>query len=189
MANCTSSINPSSTLKSNLFCQKDYIVTQTLDKMVRSSTKRKRDPARPKLSMTPFLYYACEQRNILKSNGDKMTLPEQSKYIAGLWKVVTDKSKYVDQAKIDRARYDDQMSRYEPPKKIKRPRSSYAFFMKDIRASISEQYPDKNPRELMGDIAKAWRAITDTAKEKYVKMATEDKTRYTQEKAAESNTE
>ena len=96
--------------------------------MVRSSTKRKRDPARPKRAMTPFLYYACEQRNILKSNGDKMTLPEQSKYIAGLWRDVTDKTKYIDQAKIDRARYDDQMSRYEPPKKIKRPRSSYAFF-------------------------------------------------------------
>ena len=158
-----------------------------MEKIVRSSTKRKRDPARPKRAMTPFLYYACEQRNILKSNGDKMTLPEQSKYIAGLWRDVTDKTKYIAQAKKDRARYDDEMSRYEPPKKIKRPRSSYAFFMKDTRASISEQYPDKNPRELMGDIAKAWRSISDTDKEKYNRMAAEDKERYEQEKAAESN--
>ena len=101
--------------------------------MVRRRSKRKRDPARPKRAMTPFLYYACEQRNILKARGDKMTLPQQSKHIAVLWKSVTDKSKYVGQAKEDRARYDDEMSRYTPPRKIKRPRSSYAFFMKDKR--------------------------------------------------------
>ena len=157
--------------------------------MVRTSSKKKkrrRDPARPKRAMTPFLYYACEQRNILKENGDKMTLPEQSKHIAELWKSVTDKSKYVAQAAKDRARYEDEMSRYEPPKKIKRPRSSYAFFMKDTRERISREHPDKNPRELMGDIAAAWKNISDSDKAKYTKMAEEDKTRYEQEKSAAS---
>ena len=156
--------------------------------MVRTSNKKKRrrDPARPKRAMTPFLYYACEQRNILKANGDKMTLPEQSKHIAQLWKAVTDKSKYIAQASKDRARYEDEMSRYEPPKKIKRPRSSYAFFMKDTRARISKNHPEKNPRELMGDIASAWRNISDSDKAKYNNMATEDKARYQQEKPAEA---
>ena len=181
MANCTSPI-----LKSNpnKFSILDYIVSETLEKMVRTSNKKKkrRDPARPKRAMTPFLYYACEQRNVLKASGNKMTLPEQSKYIAQLWKAVTDKSKYVAQSSKDRARYDDEMSRYEPPKKIKRPRSSYAFFMKDMRGRISEKHPDKNPRELMGDIASAWRNISDSDKVKYTNMATEDKVRYAQEK-------
>ena len=106
--------------------------------MVRTSKKRKRDPARPKRAMTPFLYYACEQRNILKQNGDKMTLPEQSRHIAHLWKSVSDedKTKYVEQSDRDKARYRDEMSRYEPPKKIKRPRSSYAFFMKNMQFQI-----------------------------------------------------
>ena len=126
--------------------------------MVRRTSKRKRDPARPKRAMTPFLYYACEQRNILKARGDKMTLPEQSKHIATMWKAVEDKSIYIEQAKKDRARYEDEMSRYEPPKKIKRPRSSYAFFMKDMRETISNENPDKNPRELMANIAAAWNA-------------------------------
>lgn len=157
--------------------------------MARSSTKRRRDPARPKRAMTPFLFYACEQRTILKNNGDKMTLPEQSKYIAELWKSVTDKSKYIEQAKKDKARYDDEMSRYEPPKKIKRPRSSYAFFMKETRATISKEHPDKNPRELMADIAKAWKSISDADKAKYTQMAAEDKKRYEQEKAAESTSQ
>lgn len=157
--------------------------------MVRRSSKRKRDPARPKRAMTPFLYYACEQRNILKASGDKMTLPEQSKHIAQLWKTVDDKTPYIEQSKKDRARYDDEMSRYEPPKRIKRPRSSYAFFMKNIREKISDEHPDKNPRELMADIAEAWRNISDADKAKYTKMAEEDKTRYAQEKAEENNNE
>lgn len=157
--------------------------------MVRRSSKRKRDPARPKRAMTPFLYYACEQRNILKASGDKMTLPEQSKHIAQLWKTVDDKTPYIEQSKKDRARYDDEMSRYEPPKRIKRPRSSYAFFMKNIREKISDEHPDKNPRELMADIAEAWRNISDADKAKYTKMAEEDKSRYAQEKAEENNNE
>lgn len=152
--------------------------------MVRTSKKRKRDPARPKRAMTPFLYYACEQRNILKENGDKMTLPEQSRHIAQLWKSVSeeDKARYVEQSEKDKARYRDEMSRYEPPKKIKRPRSSYAFFMKNMRQEIAEKNKEKNPRELMADIAAAWRNISEEDKAKYNEMAAEDKKRYDEEK-------
>ena len=113
-----------------------------------------------------------------------MTLPEQSRYIAAQWKTVTDKSKYIEQSKKDRARYDDEMSRYVPPHKIVRPRSSYAFFMKDARARISKEHPDKNPRELMPFIAQAWKNISESEKQKYIDMAKEDKARYAQEKAA-----
>jgi len=157
--------------------------------MVRTSKKRKRDPARPKRAMTPFLYYACEQRNILKQNGDKMTLPDQSRHIAILWKDVSDedKTKYVEQSDIDKARYRDEMSRYQPPTKIKRPRSSYAFFMKNMRQEIAEKNPEKNPRELMADIASAWRNISDEEKAKYNEMANEDKKRYEEEKKEEKN--
>ena len=161
-----------------------------MEKMVRSRrSKRKRDPARPKRAMTPFLYYACEQRIALKARGDKMTLPEQSKHIASLWKTVTDKSKYIDQSNEDRARYTDEMSRYEPPKKIKRPRSSYAFFMKYSRGRISKQHPDKNPRELMADIAAAWKMISDSDKAEYTNLAEEDKARYVHEKSTEEDAE
>jgi hypothetical protein len=113
-----------------------------------------------------------------------MTLPDQSRHIASLWKSVSDedRSKYIAQADVDKARYRDEMSRYEPPKKIKRPRSSYAFFMKDMRQKIATEHPDKNPRELMADIAAVWRKITDEDKAKYVQMATEDKLRYEEEK-------
>jgi len=152
--------------------------------MVRRTKKNKRDPARPKRAMTPFLYYACEQRNVLKANGDKMTLPDQSRHIARLWKTVSDedKSPYIAKSDTDKARYRDQMSRYEPPKRIKRPRSSYAFFMKNSRQEIAANNPDKNPRELMSYIAAAWKSISDSDKNKYNEMAEEDKKRYEEEK-------
>lgn len=156
--------------------------------MVRSS-KKKRDPARPKRAMTPFLYYACEQRKVLKEAGHKLTLPEQSKQIALLWKNVTNKDKYISLSNIDKERYTDEMSRYDPPKKIKRPRSSYAFFMKDMRQEIALKNPGKNPRELMSDIAAAWKNVSADVKSMYTTMAVEDKERYADEKKSESNTQ
>jgi|TARA_B110000211_G_C13911132_1_gene478403 high mobility group protein B2 len=155
--------------------------------MVRKSKRRKRDPARPKRAMTPFLYFACEKRKELKENGEKMTLPDQSRRIAGMWKIVEDKSSYETSAAVDRARYEQEMKSYVPPKKIKRPRSSYAFFMKAVRGRIADAAPSKTPRELMSDIAAAWRQISDEEKNRYTQMATDDKKRYQEEKNAESS--
>ena len=163
----------------------EYIVTMTLDKMVRKSKKRQRDPARPKRAMTPFLYFACERRKILKESDEKLPLPEQSRRIARLWKVVEDKTKYIELSNIDKARYNEQMSNYTPPKKIKRPRSSYAFFMRDVRARVALAAPDKTPRELMTDIAAAWKTISSDERTHYNDMAEKDKQRYTDEKSAE----
>jgi hypothetical protein len=165
----------------------DYIRVSTLDKMVRKSKRRQRDPARPKRAMTPFLYFACEKRKELKANGEKMTLPDQSRRIAEMWKIVEDKSAYETSASVDRARYEQEMKSYVPPKKIKRPRSSYAFFMKDVRGRIAAAAPSKTPRELMSDIAAAWRQISNDEKNRYTEMANDDKKRYQDEKNAESS--
>ena len=150
--------------------------------------RKKRDPNRPKRAMTPFLFFACEQRKILKENGKKMTLPEQSRHIAEIWKSVTDKSAYIVQSEVDRSRYYREMEAYNPPYKIKRPRSSYAFYMRDVRATVAAQYPDKTPRELMSDVAVAWKASSEAIKQKYVQMANEDKIRYANEKSGAANT-
>ena len=155
--------------------------------MTRKSKKRTRDPARPKRAMTPFLYFACEQRQILKAAGEKLPLPQQSKRIAELWRQVTDKTKYEAQSAKDRERYTNEMSRYVPPKKIKRPRSSYAFFMQAVRNKVAQAAPDKTPRELMGDIAAAWKSISVEDKATFTTMASKDKERYAQEKATEQS--
>lgn len=155
--------------------------------MTKTRKKRKtRDPARPKRAMTPFLYYACEQRALLKSEGRKMSLTEQSRLIADRWKLVTNKTTYETKSEEDRARYRTQMLTYTPPYKIKRPRSSYAFFMKDVRADVAQKHPGKTPRELMSNVAAEWRSATEQTKSKYVIMAEEDKKRYSEEKKTSS---
>ena len=156
-------------------------IVPTSSVKVKKRKRKKRDPNRPKRAMTPFLFFACEQRKLLKENGKKMTLPEQSRHIAEVWKSVTDKSAYIKQSENDRSRYYREMDAYEPPYKIKRPRSSYAYFMKDVRASIAEQFPDKTPRELMSDVAAAWKASPEATKLNYVQMASKDKVRYQNE--------
>lgn len=135
--------------------------------------------------MTPFLYYACEQRKLLKQAGNKMSLPDQSRKIAGMWATLTDKSQYEELANCDRARYNSEMEQYTPPYKIKRPRSSYAFFMKNNRASVAAKNPAKSPRELMVDIACAWKTLTTEERKHYNDMASNDKVRYAEEKKAE----
>ena len=165
----------------------DYIHGDSSYKMVRKTKKRQRDPARPKRAMTAFLYFACAQRKEFKRNGEKMSLPEQSKRIAALWKIVGDKGPYEAEAAEDKARYTQEMENYTPPTKIKRPRSSYAFFMKAVRAEVAMAAPDKSPRELMTDIAEAWKKISNEEKKRFTEMATTDKIRYQQEKDAESS--
>lgn len=157
----------------------------TMPRKSKNKKKRRRDPARPKRAMTPFLYYACEQRQILKASGEKLTLPEQSRRIAALWQTVTDKSIYIAKSQTDRERYAAEMRDYTPPTRIKRPRSSYAFFMRDVRQTLADKHPDKNPRELMVEIAAAWRAASGEQREHYGGLAEADKKRYEDEKSAE----
>jgi hypothetical protein len=74
----------------------------------------------------------------------------------------------------------------EPSYKLNRPQSSYAFFMRDARQSVAEEYPEKSPREFMTEefmtnVAVAWRATDESVKNKYVEMAEVDKQRYNEE--------
>ena len=144
------------------------------------SSKKKKDPNRPKRPITPFLYYACTRRKEIAH--EKLSLGDQSRKIAVEWNKMSEPEKepFCAKAKIDRARYNREMETYVPPKKVKRPRSAYAFFMQMNRARIAANYPDKSPRDLMVKIAEAWRAVED--RNIYKNKAVEDKQRYENEK-------
>ena len=145
-------------------------------------TKRKKDPARPKRPITPFLYYACKRRKDLATDKEKLSLGGASKKIALEWNAMpfSDKQSYVELSMADRRRYDTEMLSYVPPKRIKRPRSAYAFFMQLNRTKIAAEYPEFSPRDLMVKIAEAWKR-TDN-RDIYKNKALEDKHRYETEK-------
>ena len=96
--------------------------------------------------MTPFLYYACEQHNT-RTSIDKMTLPSNQAFaqlMEGSHRVQVSGSSNKGQAHTMTARVRNS---------CKRPRS--LCVLHEICARISRQ----NPRELMGDIASAWRSF------------------------------
>ena len=68
--------------------------------------------------------------------------------------------------------------------KPKRPRTAYAFFMKENRANIAAKNPGTTPRDLMKYIAADWKKLSDNEKAKYSKMASDDRERWDRDRAA-----
>jgi hypothetical protein len=64
------------------------------------------------------------------------------------------------------------------------PKNGYLYYMQDVRAKRTEQYPDKEPKEITKLVADEWNALTDKKKKKYQDMAEEDKARYKREMKA-----
>ena len=88
------------------------------------------------------------------------------------------KSRELDiKAKADEAKkaYDDS--------KPKRPRTAYAFYMKENRARIAKHHPNESPRDLMKYIAASWKECDDSEKSKYTKMAADDRERWSKDRA------
>ena len=65
-----------------------------------------------------------------------------------------------------------------------RPRTAYAFYMKENRARIAADHPEVSPRDLMKFIAAAWKELDTDGKGKYTKMALDDRERWTRDRAA-----
>lgn len=63
----------------------------------------------------------------------------------------------------------------------KRGKSSYIFFCMDSREKIQTKNPDMSAKDIIKELGNAWRTLNDTQKEKYVKLAENDKKRYTGE--------
>ncbi len=101
-----------------------------------------------------------------------------------------------EQAKVDKARYSNQMKDYEPPagttaakgkaaKKAKkdpnapkRGQSSFMFFSNEVRSKVKAENPELSFGELGKRIGEMFKALTPGQKEKYEKLASNDKLRY-----------
>lgn len=150
--------------------------------------RRKRDPTRPKKPQSAFLLFAADKRDSIRTKYPDASLPERSKKLGELWKTLSasDKEPYESRAAVLKESYTKAIAEWtaQQPPKIKRARSAYAFFMKDVRASLAAKFPDKNPRQLMSDVAAAWQNAEESTKNKYKQLAEEDKQRYKRETSA-----
>mmetsp|Transcript_67850 Transcript_67850/g.75954 ORF Transcript_67850/g.75954 Transcript_67850/m.75954 type:complete len:416 (+) Transcript_67850:84-1331(+) len=67
------------------------------------------------------------------------------------------------------------------PNAPKGPTSSYLFFCNGNRAAIKLQMPEATYKELLTEVGRQWKDLTEKNKEKYTNMASLDKARYVKE--------
>lgn len=142
-------------------------------------SKKQKDPNRPKRPMTAFMCYSQERRPGIRVEQPSISMIEISKIIGGEWREMSDADKrpYHDTAGVAHEAYRIKKEAYDKSKP-KRPRTAYAFFMKDNRACIAKKHPDTSPRDLMKYIAESWRGIDTTERDKYSNMALRDRERW-----------
>ena len=66
----------------------------------------------------------------------------------------------------------------DPPKG---PKTSYIFFMMSTKSVIAQANPEMKPAEVMKAVREQWKDLDEKAKEKFVKMAEQDKIRHKNE--------
>jgi len=67
------------------------------------------------------------------------------------------------------------------PNAPKRPMSSYLFFCNGNRAAIKLEMPEATYKELLVEVGRQWKDLTEKKKEKYTNMASLDQARYAKE--------
>lgn len=151
----------------------------------RKRRKRKKDPTRPKKPQSAFLLFAADKRASIRADYPSDSLPQRSKRLGELWRDLSasDKRPYEERAEQLKETYTKELAEWKSkqPPKVKRARSAYAFFMRDVRSALAAKSPDKNPRELMSDVALAWKQADANTLAKYRTMAEEDKKRFKRE--------
>ena len=76
-------------------------------------------------------------------------------------------------------------TKVKKPKKSKNapknPKSAYIFYCQDERPNVKSEMPDLIAKEVLKELGGRWKGTDDDTKEKYKKMAEEDKVRYAEE--------
>ena len=77
--------------------------------------RRKKDPHAPKAPLNGYLVYFNEERAEMRSKNPQMSFGELTKIIASKWKdlPVDDKQRYINEADVDKERYNKEMVDYK----------------------------------------------------------------------------
>jgi len=173
--------------------------------------KPDRDVNAPKRNVSTYLLYQNSMRDQFKAENPGMTFGQLSKFTSHMYKALVPEEKnfWEQKALEDKARFEVEMSNYQPPpghdakgnfimsamKENKRPRrkppkdplapkrarGSYVFFTYDARPQILREYPDIKFVDLGHVMGERWRALTAEQKHLYERLADQDKIRVAQE--------
>lgn len=161
--------------------------------------KRKKDPNAPKHPSSSYIFYFNSERGkVLKAHPD-MSVTDVSKEVGKRWRALKEsqKTKFKKIADEDKLRYQKEMENYTPPDPVdepekkgkrkkdpnapKRPLAAYTFFFSETRPEVKKENPDMDPREIMREVARRWKAVSAKQRKKFQDLADSDKERYESE--------
>ena len=167
------------------------------EKKTEKTEKEKKDPNAPKGAKNSFIFFCNEKRQEVKEENSSLKATEITKKLGEMWKEEDEeeKKRYQKMAADDKKRYEAEIAEYEPkdgfksPKKSKKVKSTapkralsaYLFFCQATRDDIKKKNPSIKSSEILSELGKMWKALSDKKKKPFEKLAQEDKTRYEEE--------
>ena len=73
------------------------------------------------------------------------------------------------------------MKKFKDPKRPKRPKTSYLYFCDEQRPIVKSQHPEFKVGEIMKELGKMWKELSQDGKTKYNELYEKDKARYEEE--------
>lgn len=148
----------------------------------------------PKKSLTAYTLFVKLKRKELQEKYPDATTPELMKEIGRQWKSINEKDRawYQNMASKDKDRYKKEMEQMNKLKEfhkldnceLKRPKkclSSYMIFVREVRAKVTQEFPDMNALDVMKEVGRRWQSISVEDKSYYQALADKDKERFKKE--------
>lgn len=189
------------------------VQAQVKVKPTKKRRSRKKDPAAPKGACTAYIMFCNTNRKSIKDEHPDMSSTEITKVMGSRWSALSDDEKlpYKELSAADKARYDNEMSSYIPSeewisksakndskdgskKKAKKTKKNgpkrgvtpYIAFCTQMRASVKENNPNMDAKEVTKELGRLWSTEYKNDKKKrkpFMKAAEKDKLRYENEKS------
>lgn len=80
----------------------------------KKATRKKKDPNAPKRSLSAYMFFANENRDIVRAENPGITFGEVGRMLGDKWKALTDEEKepYNSKAAVDKKRYEKEKAEY-----------------------------------------------------------------------------
>ncbi|KAL3853380.1 hypothetical protein ACJMK2_016926 [Sinanodonta woodiana] len=150
----------------------------------RRTTKKGKDPNKPKRSTSAYFYFLAHCREEANKAGRSISkIAEFTKECSEKWKVMTETTKrpFEEKAATDKARYTREMASYSGKSKKdegkpKRPQSAYFLFLADFRTKMKGKNIDH--KEILKLAGEEWRKLTAEKKQPYENASQKEQKKY-----------
>jgi len=169
--------------------------------------KKKKDENAPKKNVSAWILFSKAERPKIKKEFPKMKPQDVMAELSKRWKIAKDDEEilkeFAEEARKDKERYEEEKKDYVAPevdsddenpkkktkkakkeKKVKaegepkRAKSAWLFFCDAERKNLAKEENAPKGKDILGELAKRWKVLSDKKKKKYNKLAEEAKAQY-----------